>query len=178
MASQQTQPAPVVVTLPSQINAANAERAAEQISAAFTPGTPVVIADLAGTVCRDRSVIRHLLRAHRQAAARGRRVRFVIRPGQPLQRITDFADIHPLLAVYPTLQHAITGRSPTPPRQRLAHHRSPRHQGPPASGIPRTDDSMPHARERPGPSQPEAGAAMQLTAPEAVGDVWSVISGN
>src|SRR6266550_3577729 len=37
---------PVIVTLPAQINAATAEQAAGQISAAFTPGETVVIADL------------------------------------------------------------------------------------------------------------------------------------
>ena len=106
---------PVIVTLPSQINAANAEQATEQISTAFTPGVTIVIADLTSAACRDRSAIRHLLKAHRKAAARGRQVRFVIRPGGPLHRITEFADIHPLLAVYPTLQRAITGGSPTSP---------------------------------------------------------------
>ena len=41
----------------------------------------------------------HLLRAHRKATARGGQVRFAIRPGGPLHRITEFADIHPLPAV-------------------------------------------------------------------------------
>ncbi len=62
---------PVIVTLPAQINAATAEQAAEQINAAFTPGVTVVIADLTSTACRDCSAIRHLLRAHRKATARG-----------------------------------------------------------------------------------------------------------
>ena len=117
MLDQDTRARPVIVTLPGQITAANAERVAGQISAAFTPGVSVVVADLTCTACRDRSAIRHLLRAHRAAAARGRQVRFAIRPGGPLHRITDFAGTHPLLAVYPTLQHAITGRSPAPPRR-------------------------------------------------------------
>jgi hypothetical protein len=41
-------------------------------------------------------------------------VRFAIRPGGPLHQLTGFAGTHPLLAVYPTLQHALTGRSPLP----------------------------------------------------------------
>src|SRR5271166_6952758 len=117
MPDQETCAPPVIVTLPAQINAATAEQAAEQINAAFTPGVTVVIADLTSTACRDCSAIRHLLRAHRKATARGGQVRFAIRPGGPLHRITEFADIHPLLAVYPTLQHAITGKSPKPPRR-------------------------------------------------------------
>jgi anti-anti-sigma regulatory factor len=120
MGIRETCPPPAIVTLPAQISAANAEQAGEEIGAAFTPGVTVVIADLTPTAGCDRSAIRHLLKAHRQAAVRGRQVRFVIRPGGPVQRITDFADIHPLLAVYPTLQHAITGQSPKPPRQPCA----------------------------------------------------------
>lgn len=117
MLDQDTCAPPVIVTLPGQISTANAEQAAEQISAAFTPGVTTVIADLTSTACRDRSAIRHLLKAHRKAAVRGRQVRFAIRPGGLLRRITDCADIHPLLAVYPTLQHAIAGRSPESPRR-------------------------------------------------------------
>jgi hypothetical protein len=117
MPDQETCAPPVIVTLPGRITTANAEQAAEQISAAFTPGVTIVVADLTSTACRDRSAIRHLLKAHRKATAGGRQVRFAIRPGGPLRRITDCADIHPLLAVYPTLQRAIAGRSPRPPRR-------------------------------------------------------------
>ena len=124
MLGQETCVPPVIVTLPAQINAATAEQAAEQISAAFTPGVTVVIADLTSTACRDCSAIRHLLKVHRKATARGGQVRFAIRPGGPLHRITEFADIHPLLAVYPTLRHAITGRSPKPPQRSRSAQRS------------------------------------------------------
>ena len=127
MLDQDTCAPPVIVTLPGQISTANAEQAAEQISAAFTPGVTTVIADLTSTACGDRSAIRHLLRAHRKAAARGGQVRFVIRPGGPLHRITEFADIHPLLAVYHTLQHAMNADYPGHPaiarRPGGCHHR-------------------------------------------------------
>ena len=117
MPDQQTCAAPVIVTLPAQLDAAAAEQAADQITAAFTPGVRVVIADLTAAACCDRSAIRNLLKAHRKATARGGQVRFAIRPGGPLHQITGFAGTHPLLAVYPTLQHALTGRSPTTTRQ-------------------------------------------------------------
>ena len=118
MPGQQTCTPPVIVTLPAQLDAAAAEQAAGQITAAFTPGVRVVIADLTAAARCDRSAIRNLLTAHRKAAARGRQVRFAIRPDGPLHQITGFAGTHPLLAVYPTLQHARTGRSPTPPGNR------------------------------------------------------------
>jgi hypothetical protein len=110
MPDQQTCAPPVIVTLPAQLDAAAAEQAAGQITAAFTPGVSVVIADLTAAACCDRSAIRNLLKAHRQATARGGQVRFAIRPGGPL-------------AVYPTLQHALTGRSPLPAGNRAASRR-------------------------------------------------------
>ena len=86
--------APSVVTLPAQLDAAAAEQAAGQITAAFTPGVRVVIADLTAAACCNRSAIRNLLKAHRKATVRGRQVRFAIRPGGPLHQITGFAGTH------------------------------------------------------------------------------------
>jgi hypothetical protein len=126
MPDQQTCVPSVIVTLPAQLDAAAAEQAADQITAAFTPGVRVVIADLTAAACCDRSAIRNLLKAHRKATVRGGQVRFAIRPGGPLHQITGFAGTHPLLAVYPTLQHALTGRSSIPP---------PRHRAFPAATI-------------------------------------------
>jgi len=126
MPGQPTCAPPVIVTLPAELDAAAAEQAVGQITAAFTPGVSVVIADLTAAACCDRSAIRNLLKAHRRAAARGGRVRFAIRPGGPLHQLTGFAGTHPLLAVYPSLQHALTGRSPIPPgNARLSGGRDP-----------------------------------------------------
>jgi hypothetical protein len=61
MLDQETSAPPVIVTLPARINAATAE----QITAAFTPGVSVVIADLTSAARCDRSAIRNLLKAHR-----------------------------------------------------------------------------------------------------------------
>lgn len=66
MPGQQTCAPPVIVTLPAQLDAAAAEQAAGQITAAFTPGVSVVIADLTAAACCDRSAIRNLLKAHRR----------------------------------------------------------------------------------------------------------------
>jgi hypothetical protein len=115
MPGQETCTPPVIVTLPARLDADAAEQAADQITAAFTPGVSVVIADLTAAARCDRSAIRNLLKAHRKATARGRQLRFAIRPGGPLHQITGFADTHPLLAVYPTLQRAIKADYPRHP---------------------------------------------------------------
>jgi hypothetical protein len=124
MPGQHTCAPPVVVTFPAQLDAAAAEQAAGQITAAFTPGVSVVIADLTAAARCDRSAIRNLLKAHRKAAAQGGQVRFAIRPGGPLHQLTGFAGTHPLLAVYPTLQHALTCRSSLPTCARTRRIRS------------------------------------------------------
>ena len=123
MPCQQTCAPPIIVTFPARLDAAAADQAAGQITAAFTPGVRVVIADLTAAACCDRSAIRNLLKAHRQATARGGQVRFAIRPGGPPHQITGFADTHPLLAVYPTLQHALTDQSPLPAGNRAVSRR-------------------------------------------------------
>ena len=148
MPGQQTC-APPVVTLPAELDAAAAEQAAGQITAAFTPGVNVGIADLTAAACCDRSAIRNLLKAHRKATARGGHVRFAIRPGGPLHQLTGFAGTHPLLAVYPTLQHALTGRSPLP----AGNARLP--GGPDQSGGAQHVTGVPgeqlHSSQEPGP---------------------------
>jgi anti-anti-sigma regulatory factor len=110
------------VTLPARLDAAAADQAAGQITAALTPGVSVVIADLTAAASCDGSAIRNLLKAHRRATARGGQA-LCDPPGRPLHQITGFTGIHPLLAVYPTLQHALTGRSPTLPSNRAASRR-------------------------------------------------------
>jgi len=57
MPGQHTCAPPVIVTLPAQLDAAAAEQAAGQITAAFTPGVRVVIADLTAAARCDRAPI-------------------------------------------------------------------------------------------------------------------------
>ena len=78
------------MTLPAQLDAAAAERAADQITATFTPGVSVVMADLTAAACCDAQPSGTLLKAHLKDAA----------------RIDPLADRHPLIV--PTVQE--TGR--------------------------------------------------------------------
>jgi len=106
---------PVIVTLPARLDAAAAEQAAGQITAAFTPWGE------RGGRRPDRRRVRRPLRYPEpaQGPPRGHRpVRAcAVRdpPGGPVDQTTGFAGTHPLLAVYPTLLHALAGRSPLPP---------------------------------------------------------------
>ena len=84
MPGQRTRNPPVVLTLPARLDATAAEHAADYyITATFTPGVSVVVADLTSTGWCDGSTIRNLLKAHRKATARGGQVRLRDPPGRP-----------------------------------------------------------------------------------------------
>jgi anti-anti-sigma factor len=106
--------APAIVALPAEVDASTATQIPDQISAACAADAALVIVDLTAVSSCDPAAVRYLLKAHRRAAVSGCRVRFAVRPGGPLQRIADFGDSHPLLAVYPTLYQAMAGGGRAP----------------------------------------------------------------
>jgi hypothetical protein len=64
----------IVVTLPSEIDLANADRVGADLDAAFGPGVGVVVADMSGTRFCDTSGIHALVMAHKRAEASNTRV--------------------------------------------------------------------------------------------------------
>ena len=114
--------APVIVTLPQEIDVTNADDAEAQITAALTPGVTVVIADLTATTFCDSSGLSHLIHAHYEAAGHGTQLRLAISPAGQIARIIDLTGIRRHLAVYSTLQQATDGArypaSPGPPPPR------------------------------------------------------------
>lgn len=113
MATQPMAPdMPVVVTLPTEIDVKNAEEVCGQVRAAFRLGVTVVIADLTGTSFCDSSGVRHLLLAHQSASASGVRLRFAVPSGSPARRVFELTGVDRVLAIYPTLDGAMTGGQP------------------------------------------------------------------
>jgi anti-sigma B factor antagonist len=103
---------PALVKLPAEIDFTNAEEVSGQICAAVQPGVTVVIADLTGTIFCDTSGIRHLLLAHRRAAENQVQLRFAVPSDCPVRRILQLTGLHGVLALYPTLDEAMTGGPP------------------------------------------------------------------
>src|SRR5215468_9460235 len=95
----------VVVALPAEIDMANADRAGQQLGAAFAPGVKTVIADMTATKFCDSSGISMLARAHKQALASGTQLRLV--------------EMDYLLPIYPTLSQALAAGPASGPR---THH--------------------------------------------------------
>jgi anti-anti-sigma factor len=103
------QPAPVVVTLPAEIDTMNAELAAAELTATFEPGVTLVIADMTATAFCDTSGLRALVRAYEDADGRGIPLRFVVRPDGLVRRSLQLTGIVQLLPVYASLDDAVRG---------------------------------------------------------------------
>ena len=87
MAVRQMDPGmPAVVPLPAEIDITNAGEVSGRIGAALEPGPATVIADLTATTFCDSSGVRHLLLAHRRAAASGTQLRFAVPAASPVRR--------------------------------------------------------------------------------------------
>ena len=105
---------PEIVTLPAEIDIGNAERTGRELRAAFRPGVTVVIADLTRTSFADSSAMRALLEADATAAASRDELRLVIPPG-PVLRALTITGLDQLLRIYPSLDAALSGRTPPGP---------------------------------------------------------------
>jgi anti-anti-sigma factor len=102
---------PVIVSLPAEIDVANAEDVGEQLRAAFVPGVTVVIADLSSTVFCDASGARQLLIAHKRAVASNRELLVVISSAN-VRRVLAILEFDRVLAIYPDLAAALATRPP------------------------------------------------------------------
>jgi anti-anti-sigma factor len=97
---------PTVVTLPAEIDIANAGRVGEELSSAIARGAGIVIADMTGTRFCDSSGISMLVQAHRQAAANQAELRLVVLATAVL-RALKLVRIDFLLPIYPSLDAAL-----------------------------------------------------------------------
>lgn len=103
-----------VVTLPAEIDMANAECVGADLRAALTPGVTVVVADMTATTFCDSRGIRTLVLAHEQAAASGAALRLVVR-GAGVLRVLALLGVDGLPAIYPSLQEALATEPATMP---------------------------------------------------------------
>jgi anti-sigma B factor antagonist len=101
--------APVIVTLPQEIDVTNAADVETRITAALAPGVAVVIADLTATRFCDSTGLQHLLLAGAKAAGSGAQLRLAVSPGGMVARVLDITGISRHVAVYPTLRQAAGG---------------------------------------------------------------------
>ena len=95
-----------VVTLPGEIDMANADAIGEQFAAALAPGVPAVIADMTATTFCDSAGITMLIRARRRATANGAEIRLLL-PCPNVLRVLKIQGVDALLPVYHSLEAAL-----------------------------------------------------------------------
>jgi anti-sigma B factor antagonist len=97
---------PAVVTLPAEIDMANADHIGADLQAAFAPGVTMVVADMTATTFCDSRGIQALVMAHRRAAASGAELRLVV-PSACVLRVLALTGLDRWLAIYPSLPEAL-----------------------------------------------------------------------
>ena len=92
-----------IITMPAEIDAANADQARQALLAAATPGVTVLIIDMSGTTFCDSAGLHAIIAAYRQAAAAGIQLRLVT---TSVLRIFQVTGADQLIPIYPTLDAA------------------------------------------------------------------------
>lgn len=99
---------PVVVTLPAEIDVANADSISVQIAAAVAFHPKTVIADMTATTFCDSLGVRVLVLAHHHAAAHGTELRLLL-PCPGVMRIMEVLGVDAVLPIYQSLEEALAG---------------------------------------------------------------------
>jgi anti-anti-sigma factor len=97
---------PVIVTLPAEIDVANADAVGDRLAAALAPGVKVVIADMTATTFCDTLAVRMLVLAQRQAVANGAELRLLL-PSPHVMRVWRILGLDMVLPVYQSLEEAL-----------------------------------------------------------------------
>ncbi len=112
---------PVIVTMPEVIDAGSASAVGDTLEAAFAQGAMAVVADCTPTTFCDSGGYNTLLLTNQKARAAGAELLFVITPNSPMRRVLELLEMLDALAVYPSLDAAVTAsrKLPTSPRSGL-----------------------------------------------------------
>jgi len=97
---------PAVVTLPPEIDIANADAVGDQLAAALAPGVKVIIADMTATTFCDSRGVRMLVLAQRQAVTHGAELRLLL-PNPHVMRVWRILGLEMVLPVYQSLEEAL-----------------------------------------------------------------------
>ena len=95
----------VVVSMPAELDVANALAAEQQLRAAFRPGVKVVVADMTSTVFCDSSGIHALVIAYRHAVAHDAQLQVAV-PHDNVVRVMKIVGLDQLVPIYPSLAAA------------------------------------------------------------------------
>jgi anti-anti-sigma factor len=91
----------MVIQLPPEIDAGNAEEVGSRLRAAYAPGR-IIVADMGNVTFCDSLGTRELINVHFWAKAVGCEVRFA-RPTAPVLRVWQLIGVDRVFAIYPNL---------------------------------------------------------------------------
>jgi anti-sigma B factor antagonist len=96
-----------VVSLPVEIDIANAGQVREDLLTVLNRGPVTLIVDMAGTTFCDSAGVNAIVRAYQQAAACGARMRLVV-SAPTVQRVLAITGVDRLIGTWPSVAAALT----------------------------------------------------------------------
>ncbi len=94
----------VVITMPAEIDKANADQVRQALLAVTGPGAAVVIIDMSATTFCDSAGVHAIIAAYRHAASAGSHLRLV---ATSVLRIFELIGADQLMPLYPSLESAL-----------------------------------------------------------------------
>jgi anti-sigma B factor antagonist len=131
--------AQAVITMPAEIDAANADQVLAALLTAARPDVPVLVIDMTATTFCDSAGVHAVITAYRHAAQTGTQLRLAV---TAVQRIFTVIGAHQLMPIYPALEAALADvsdgqvRVPGVPGVPAAPSLPPAPPAPPAPGFP------------------------------------------
>lgn len=105
---------PVIVTMPKEIDAGIASAVGDTLDVAVAQGAMSVIVDCTATTFCDSVGFNTLLLTNQKAHAAKAELLFVIAPDGLLRRVLELLKIQDTLAVYPSIEAAVTASRQLP----------------------------------------------------------------
>jgi anti-sigma B factor antagonist len=108
-----------VVTLPVEIDIANADQVRDDLLSILNRGAATLIVDMGGTTFCDSAGVNALVRAHKRATANGSEMRLVVR-ASAVQRVLDITGVDHLMDMYPSVAASLAGADQPGPDEKAS----------------------------------------------------------
>jgi anti-sigma B factor antagonist len=105
-----------VVTLPVEVDIANADQARDDLLSILNRGAATLIVDMGGTTFCDSAGVNALVRAHKRATANGSEMRLVV-SASAVRRVLDITGVDHLMDIYPSVAASLAGADQPGPDQ-------------------------------------------------------------
>jgi anti-sigma B factor antagonist len=108
-----------VVTLPVEIDIANADQVRDDLLSILNRGAATLIVDMGATTFCDSAGVNALIRAHKRATANGSKMRLVVR-ASAVRRVLDITGVDHLMDLYPSVAASLAGADQPGPDEKAS----------------------------------------------------------